>query len=149
MAEKGTRRQLLGPEPAGTIDGGEGVAELKTYIPTYYGDVTDPVAREALPEFGDPYMPVVVRRGNGITIVLGSIDYFDGDAPDFRIERRPQGWVVFFHPSAGADPTGFVFLDDGRSFVLPEDSGWPPIRMAESTDEFPELDTLPVPRQKR
>jgi hypothetical protein len=98
------------------------MAELKLYVPTYYGD-TEGAAAAGRKEFDEPHVPVLVRRSDGVRIVLGSHDYFDNDAPDVQIERRANGWAVFLHPLGGGDPSGCVyFIDDGRSFLV-TDSG--------------------------
>lgn len=116
--------------------------ELKVHVPTYYGNLSDKVEREIRSDFGDPYVPLLVRRSDGLRVVIGSHDYFDMGAPDIQVERRPQGWAILLHPVGGGDPSGYVyFLDDGRSLVIPERSDRP-IRVVESTDEFPELDML-------
>ncbi len=96
--------------------------ELKLHVPTCNcGAFANQAIAAAKPEFGEPFVPVVIRRAAGVRIVLGSHDYFDGDAPDIQIERRPGGWAIFLHPLGGADPSGHVyFLDDGRSFIVPE-----------------------------
>lgn len=123
--------------------------DLRFRVPTYHGDVTDSTARAALPEFGDPAVPVVIRCASGVRVVLGSIDFSDMSAPDVLIERHPRGWAIFLHPAGGGDPSGAVyFLDDGRSFAVAEE-GAHPIRMAESTDELPELDSLAKPNRSR
>src|SRR5207253_4915079 len=104
-----------------TRNGEDVMAELTLHAPTYNcGEyATDPAA-EVKPEFGEPYVPIVIRSADGVRIVLGSHDYFDGDAADIQIERRPGGWAIFLHPWGGGDPSGYVyFLDDGRSFVVP------------------------------
>lgn len=125
------------------------MSELEIDVPTYNGNLSDPIARDALPEFGDPHIPVLIYRADGIRIVLGSSDYLDDNAPDIHIERRPQGWAIFLHPVPGGDPSGYVyFLDDGRSYVIPE-HGSDAIRMVESGDEFAELDTLPKSDRQR
>jgi hypothetical protein len=94
--------------------------ELKTDVPTYCGNARDDgaVGRH---EFGDPYVPTIVRTADGLRIVLGSHDYFDANAPDVQIERRPRGWAIFLHPVGGGQASGLlIFLDDGRSFLIPE-----------------------------
>ncbi|HZL38339.1 MAG TPA: hypothetical protein VFC78_23700 [Tepidisphaeraceae bacterium] len=100
--------------------------ELKLYVPTFnhgpFVQGEENLAQaHARPEFGEPDVPIVIRRADGVRIVLGTHDYFDMHAPDIQIERRPRGWAIFLHPVGGGDASGFVyFLDDGRSFVLPE-----------------------------
>lgn len=94
--------------------------ELKAYAPTYYGSTT--ICKSgAKHEFDEPRVPIVVRPADGVRVVLGTHDYFGNDAPDIQIERRPNGWAIFLHPVGGGDPCGYVvFIDDGRSFVIPE-----------------------------
>lgn len=96
--------------------------ELKLHVPTYnYEAFPHEVETGEKTEFGDPYLPVVIRQADGVRIVLGSHDYFDSSYPDIQIERRPHGWVIFLHPLGGGDPSGHIyFLDDGRSFLVPE-----------------------------
>lgn len=118
--------------------------ELKVYVPTYNGDLVDLDARDNLPEFGDPQVPIVVRRADGLRIVLGSVDYFDASAPDIQIERRPQGWAILLTPMPAGEASGVVcFLDDGRSFVVPDEYADKPLRVLGSIEEVPDLNTLP------
>jgi hypothetical protein len=96
--------------------------ELNLVVPTYnyqlYGEQVD---RGELPEYGEPLVPVLIRDEAGVRIVLGTHDFKDHSKPDLLIERQPQGWAIFLHPEGGGDPSGVVyFLDDGRSFVTPE-----------------------------
>lgn len=94
--------------------------ELKVDVPTYYGDSAWAPAGER-PEFGQPFVSTVVRPAGRLRIVLGSNDYFDDDAPDVQIERRPNGWMIFLRPVGGGEASGqVIFLDDGRSFLIPE-----------------------------
>jgi hypothetical protein len=97
-------------------------SEIRLVVPTYnyqlYGEQVD---RYELPEFGEPHVPVLIHEAEGVRIVLGTHDYNDYSKPDIQIERRPNGWAIFLHPEGGGDPSGVVyFLDDGRSFVTPE-----------------------------
>jgi hypothetical protein len=121
---------------------------LELSVPTYYGSVAEKLAKElGLPEFGEPVVPVLVHEAEGVRIILGTHDYDDLRKPDIQIERRPNGWAIFLHPEPGGDASGFVyFLDDGRSFVLPE-HGPNPIEMLDRGDEPPEIDEVdgPVP----
>lgn len=118
--------------------------ELKMYVPTYNASAfAKEVEAGERPDFGDPYVPVVVRDAAGVRIVLGSHDYFDCDAPDIQIERRPNGWAIFLHPMGGGDPSGQAyFLDDGRSFVIPEShlGSTPPIVALKSDETVSEID---------
>jgi hypothetical protein len=121
--------------------------ELKIFAPTYYGNIAaEKMALRAKREFDDPYVPIVVRRADGLRIVLGSHDYFDGNAPDIQIERRPCGWAVFLHPVGGGDPSGLIFfLDDGRSFLIPECGPGvttPPIVTLEPNATVSEIDEI-------
>jgi len=70
------------------------------------------------PDFGPPYVAVVVHEAEGVRVVLGTHDRHSGEYPDIQIERRANGWAIFLHPVGGCDPSGYVyFLDDGRSFI--------------------------------
>jgi len=92
------------------------VAEPESPAPQQVGPQT--TVHERL-DFGEPNVPVLIREGDGVRIVLGSHDYNDYTKPDVHIERRPYGWAMFLHPLGGCDPSGSVyFLDDGRSFLL-------------------------------
>lgn len=119
--------------------------DLRLSVPTYYGHAATRTTRE-LPEFGEPLVPVLVRRAEGVRIVLGSHDYEDMNSPDIQVERRPKGWAIFLHPFPGGDPSGYVyFVDDGRSFVIPEREmcGIRAIRCLDAGDEIPaEVDAL-------
>jgi len=103
--------------------------ELKLTVPTYNADVfADDVDKDLKPEFGDPYTPVLVREADGVRIVLGTHDYDDMRKPDIQIERQPNGWMIFLHPLGGSDASGYVyFLDDGRSFLKPENAVGPTV----------------------
>jgi hypothetical protein len=104
--------------------------QLKLHVPTFYGH-QDQSIRSPKQEFDAPFVPVVIRDADGERIVLGSHDYWDADAPDLQIERRAAGWVIFLRPVGGGDQSGAVFfLDDGRSFVAPENpaAATPPIQ---------------------
>lgn len=126
-------------------------ADLKKFelkVPTYYGSVAEERATEfGLPEFDEPAVPVLIHEAEGVRIVLGTHDYDDLSKPDIQIERRPKGWAVFLHPEPGGDASGFVyFLDDGRSFVLPE-FGENAIQWLDRGDIPPGIDEVdgPVP----
>jgi hypothetical protein len=118
--------------------------EHRLTVPTYNASIfVEQVDADVLPEFGPPHVPVVIREANGIRIVLGSHDYDDQDAPDIQIERRPRGWAIFLHPVGGSDASGYVyFVDDGRSFLLPENGlgPTPSIEVVEREDSVPDMD---------
>src|SRR5690349_19453884 len=87
------------------------MSEFKLHVPTYNkGEFRQNTAPQDLPEFGEPYVPVVIRPTDGIRIVLGSHDFWDANVPDVQIERRPRGWAIFLHPVGGSDPSGHVFF---------------------------------------
>jgi hypothetical protein len=118
--------------------------ELKLYVPTYLrGEFRTGELPDDLPDFGEPMFPVVIREADGVRIVLGSHDYWNSNVPDVQLERRPGGWAIFLHPVGGSDPSGYVyFLDDGRSYLVPE-RGFgptPPIAILASYTEVPQLD---------
>jgi hypothetical protein len=102
-------------------------------VPTYYGEAYgEAVADGMLPEFGKPFAPMLVRQADGLRIVLGSYDYDERTAPDIKIERRPNGWMILLHPAGDGDPSGYVcFLTDGRSYVVPEGGATPPVEVRE------------------
>jgi hypothetical protein len=110
-------------------------------LPTYYGHAyPDAVADGLLPEFGKPFVPAAVHCADGLRVVLGSSDP-RSNSPDIQIERRPNGWAMFLHPESGGDSSGFVyFLDDGRSFVLPERGVTASIEIGEWEEITPILD---------
>lgn len=98
---------------------------LKLMVPTYLAErFPEEVATGRREDFGEPCVPVLVQRAGGVRVVLGSHEWEDVDKPDVHIERRPHGWAIFLHAVGGGDPSGYVyFLDDGRSFLVPEDGG--------------------------
>jgi hypothetical protein len=116
--------------------------ELRLMVPTYVGNL--PAEQRGAsddPDFSDPHIPVVVRDAAGIRIVLGSHDYDALNMPDVQIERRPNGWAIFLHPLGGSDASAYVyFLDDGRSFLVPEDAASPTIKVIDHLEDIPELD---------
>jgi hypothetical protein len=86
--------------------------------------------------FAGPEVSVTVTDDQGMRIVLGDGSENDNE-PDFLIERRPRGWLVWLHPDATDDPAAHLFItDDGKSFVIPgEDFGvTEPIRCMSSQD---------------
>lgn len=88
-----------------------------------------------------PETAILVKvLSDGLRIVLGTDDVHDYEAPDVLIERRTNGWAIFLHPIGGSDPSGYIYmLDDGRSFVEPQD-GCPTPAIAVVGDTPPELD---------
>lgn len=116
---------------------------FKLSIPTYNANLfPDQVAAGTIPEFGPPYVPMVIREADGARIVLGSHDDDCVHAPEIQIERRPRGWAIFLHP-VGGDACAYVyFLDDGRSFLLPENGlgPTPAIEILNHSDKVPEMD---------
>jgi hypothetical protein len=119
--------------------------ELMMMVPTYYGAAQ--VNPESFPdkeEFDEPRVPVLVRDADGVRVVLGSHDYNDAEKPDIQIERRPNGWAIFLHPVGGGDPSGLVyFLDDGRSFLVPDGLVSEQIEVLESVEQVPMIDDPP------
>jgi hypothetical protein len=118
----------------------EPMQELKLTVPTYVANMPrKPTETNHPGDFGSPYVPVLIHQAEGVRIVLGTHNYEDYDRPDVQIERRPNGWAIFLHPSAG-DPCGYVyFLDDGRSFLVPE-WGDGAIEVLAVHEDVPELD---------
>jgi hypothetical protein len=43
--------------------------------------------------------------------------------PHVHIERRPNGWAVFLHPSGDSDPIGFVAILDDLRTVFAKEAG--------------------------
>lgn len=117
---------------------------FRVSVPTYQARTSTEQAqqREVL-EFGAPYVPVLIRRENGLRVVLGSHEYEDMGRPDVYIERQPKGWLIALHPSGGGDPSGYVyFLDDGRSFLVKENvvGSTLPIEVLDCHERIPETD---------
>lgn len=114
---------------------------LKLKVPTYFAHLLpDLVAKEILPEFGDPQVPVLIHEAEGVRIVLGSHDAADCSVPDVQIERQPAGWVIFLHPEAGGDCAGCVyFYDDGRC-VFQHDWAKHAMEILEYEEHVPEFD---------
>ncbi len=102
--------------------------ELKLMVPTYVGDCEQHNAEETdNPDFGQPFLPVLIHESDGIRVIMGSHDRVNSKVPDVLIERRPKGWVIFLHPIGGSDPSGMIFFcDDGRSYVVKETYGATP-----------------------
>jgi hypothetical protein len=118
--------------------------EFRLLVPRYNGNLYPRyVASGKLAEFGDPETPVLVREAEGVRIVLGSHDYEDDTKPDVQIERHPNGWMIFLHPLGGSDACGYIyFVDDGRSYFLPEYpyGPTPEIAVLERGKRVPEFD---------
>jgi hypothetical protein len=124
------------------------VQELKLLVPTYYGDTEDKPVFASKKEFDQPNVPVLICEGEGIRLVLGSHDDLDCNKPDIQIERRPSGWAIFLHPDPCGDASGFVyFLDDGRSFLVPE-YGSGQIRVLNDIDQVPGIDAPPIDQNR-
>ena len=121
-------------------------AEMLFRVPTYYGSSpTGDATATAREEFDEPVVPVRVSEAEGIRIVLGSHDINYTAVPDIQVERRPNGWAIFLHPIGGGDSSGYVyFLDDGRSFVLPEShlASTPPIEWLRQDQDCSEVDAV-------
>jgi hypothetical protein len=95
--------------------------ELKLIVPTYVANTPENRNETHAPDFDSPYVLVLIREADGVRIVLGTHEFEDCEKPDVQIERRPNGWAIFLHPVGGGDASGYVyFLDDGRSFLVPE-----------------------------
>lgn len=118
--------------------------ELKLLVPTYNASLfAKQVAAGILPEFGPPNVPVIIRQSDGVRIVLGSHDFNELNVPDVQIERRPRGWAIFLHPLGGSDACAYIyFLDDGRSFLLPETgpTPTPEIQIVARPEIVPEME---------
>jgi hypothetical protein len=117
---------------------------FKMMVPTYNGKWLEQPC-SGLSDFGDPKVPVLVCPADGVRVVLGGTRYDDMTKPDIQIERRHNGWMIFLHPLAGSDASGFViFLDNGRSFVTRE-HGYgptPPIELVDYEEAIAELDMV-------
>jgi hypothetical protein len=119
--------------------------ELRLMVPTHVGELqAQGVDLGTDTDYGDPQVPVIIHEADGVRVVLGTHEYLDCEAADIQIERRLNGWAIFLHPLPGGDPCGYVyFLDDGRSFLVPEWHGvTETIRVVERRP--PEID-LPAP----
>jgi hypothetical protein len=96
-------------------------ARWSVLVPTYVGSQKkrNPEGMST-PDFAPPLVPVLIHEADGVRLVLGTHDYDDRTKPDVQIERRPHGWAIFLHPEAGDSVGCAYYLDDGRSFFLPE-----------------------------
>jgi hypothetical protein len=132
--------------PASTQEEQE-MQELKLTVPTYFGNMPGGHANtDDDSDFGNPYIPVLIYEAAGVRIILGSHDREEYELPDIQVERRPNGWAIFLHPLGGGDPSGYVyFLDDGRSFLVPEKGPGPTeaIQVLCPRADLPELDQRP------
>jgi hypothetical protein len=119
--------------------------QFEMLVPTYYGMMyakIDPHQNKE--DFGEPVVPVLIRHAEGVRVVLGTHDFEDMTQPDIQIERRPQGWAIFLHPNGGGDASGMVyFLDDGRSYILPDGLPSDEIRFVQFQEEIPLIDDPP------
>lgn len=110
-------------------------------VTTYNADLfPNEVEIGRMPEFGPPRLPVLIHQVDGLRILLGTHDLDDFSKPDIQIERQPNGWVIFLHPVGGSDASGYVYiLDDGRSFLLPENGvgPTPPTVALQPKDDVP------------
>lgn len=105
-------------------------------VPTFY-----PSACDGDEPFGEPAVPIVAYEQDGLRVILGSDDTGNETAPDIHIERRRNGWAIFLHPVGDGDPSGYVyFLDDGRSFVVPDGGSTPAIAVQSFESVTAELD---------
>lgn len=120
------------------------MSSLCLWAPTYFGHRHYARGGQENKEFDNPQVPLLIQIAEGIRVILGTHNENDWNAPDVKIERRPKGWAIFLHPSAG-DPCGYVyFLDDGRSFFVKE-SGPTAIELIDDIEVIPELDDMPDP----
>ena len=52
--------------------------KLELKVPTYYGAVREDSSEEYnLPEFGEPFVPVLLHEADGVRVILGTHDYHD------------------------------------------------------------------------
>ena len=117
---------------------------LKLVVPTYYGNTGGKPEFAAKDEFDEPSVPVLIREADGVRLVLGTHDFEDLEKPEIQIERRPNGWLIFLNPIPGGDTTGLVyFLDDGRSFLVPDGIFSERIQVLDRVEEVPGIDDLP------
>lgn len=117
--------------------------ELRLTVPTYHGH--DPNWQSADPvtdDWGQPNVPLsVFDSGDGVRVVLGSHDYDARNVPEILIERRPNGWYVFLHPSDGDPVGGVAFRDDGQTFLQRDSyANEATIQVLEPGADVPDLD---------
>ena len=95
------------------------VCKLK--VPTWYRYThPDEVEQGLMKGIGRPNVPVIIRSGDGVRVILGANDEDDSEAPDVLIERQANGWLIVLHPMGGSDdPAGYLyFLDGGQSYLM-------------------------------
>ncbi len=116
--------------------------ELKLFVPTYYGAMhAKTPTSQGDEDFGEPSVPVLIQEAEGIRVVLGAHGIDDSEKPEIQLERRPNGWALFLYPVAGGDASGLVyFLDDGRSFVVPDGLYSERIQVVNRCEEVPLID---------
>lgn len=115
--------------------------QFEMLVPTYYGMMyakMDP--HENKEDFGEPNVPVLIHHAEGVRVVLGTHDAEDMAKPDIQIERRPNGWAIFLHPIGGSTSGLVYFLDDGRSYLVPDGLPNEEIRFVQFTEEVPLID---------
>ena len=116
-------------------------------VPTYYGAAQ--VAPNFFPdneEYDEPRVPVLIHDAEGVRLVLGARELQDLNKPDIQIERRPNGWAVFLRPVSSGDTGVYVFfLDDGRTFLVPDGHSSEQIEVLEDCEDVPMIDDPPLP----
>ena len=122
--------------------------EFKLFVPTYNATLfPDQVASGIVPDFGYPHVPVVIREADGVPELCWALhDYNDLRCPDIQIERRPRGGPFSSIRSVEVTPGGYVYyVDDGRSFLLPENGigPTPSIQIVNQPDNVPDMDPSP------
>lgn len=119
--------------------------ELMLTVPTYYGAAqANPKWYPDMEEFDEPSVPVLIREAEGVRIVLGTTNWQDFKRPDVQIERRPNGWAIFLRPDGGDANAIVYFLDDGRSFLLPDGMASNGIEVLSRDDEVRMIDEPPL-----
>lgn len=123
--------------------------DVKVIIPTYNAYAfADEVAAGKMQEFDSPHVPVLIRRADGIRVVLGTHDFDDQTKPDIQIERRPNGWAIFLHPLGGGDPSGCIYFVDGGESIFRHESHvgtTPKMAVREWDDHVDEVDVIEDP----
>jgi len=114
---------------------------FKMMVPTYHAEMAAKAGLTDNNDFGEPSVPVLICDAEGVRIVLGTHDYKDFSKPEVQIERRPNGWAIFLNPVAGGDTSGLVyFLDDGRSFLVPDGLPSEAIHVLDRSEDVPMID---------